>query len=69
MDIENLIGFPKDVVLKTLEKENVKFEICTFDENQNFDTLLLTRIEEKGDGVVLFFDKFIFSVENKTKLL
>ncbi len=58
MNIENLIGFPKDVVIESLKKQNVKFEIVTFDENKNFDTLLLTKFENKEDKIILFFDKF-----------
>lgn len=58
MEYENFIGFPKNEVLELMKKNNVDFDIVYFNENNDFDTQLLVKIEYINNRLTLYFDNF-----------
>lgn len=58
MEYENFIGFPKNEVLELMKKNNVDFNIVDFNENNDFDTQLLVKIEYINNRLTLYFDNF-----------
>lgn len=60
--LDNLIGFPKDEVIKLLDEKNIKYSIVTFNENKKFDTELLAFYKETESGYILYFDKFLLNI-------
>ncbi len=58
MEYENFIGFPKNEVLELMKKNNVDFDIVDFNENNDFDTQLLVKIEYINNRLTLYFDNF-----------
>ena len=62
MDLNSLIGYPKDEVLKILDKENIKYKVVEFDENNFFDTELFVKVEYINNILTLYFDKFKLNI-------
>lgn len=62
MELNDLIGFPKDEVLKILDEKHIKYSIEIFNENKKYDTELLTFFREEKDGYILYFDKFLLNI-------
>ena len=62
MELENLIGFPKDEVLDEIKKQNLNFEIVEFHECEDFDTQLLVKFEYINNKIVLYFDNFKLNI-------
>ncbi len=62
MEFENLIGYPKDEVIKILDKEKVDYDIIEFNESKLFDTQLLVKFEYINNKLTLYFDKFKLNV-------
>ena len=62
MEFENLIGYPKDEVIKMLDKEKVDYDIIEFNESKLFDTQLLVKFEYINNKLTLYFDKFKLNV-------
>ena len=62
MELENLIGFPKDEVLNEIKKQNLDFEIIEFQDLKDFDTQLLVKFEYINNKLILYFDNFRLNV-------
>lgn len=62
MELNDLIGFPKEEVLSILDENNIKYSIETFNENKKYDTELLSFFKESTDGFILYFDKFLLNI-------
>jgi len=62
MELENLIGFPKDEVLDEIKKQNLDFEIVEFQDLKDFDTQLLVKFEYINNKLTLYFDSFKLNV-------
>lgn len=62
MELENLIGFPKDEVLDEIKKQNLDFEIVEFQDCKDFDTQLLVKFEYINNKLTLYFDNFKLDV-------
>ncbi len=58
MDLNTLIGFPKEKVLEIINKQNLKYNIIDFNENSNYDTELFVKFEYINNILTLYFDKF-----------
>lgn len=58
MDLNSLIGFPKEKVLQILEKENIKYNVVYICENKFYDTELFVKFEYINNIPTLYFDKF-----------
>jgi len=62
MDLNSLIGYPKEEVLKILDKQNLKYEVVNFNENNFFDTELFVKFEYINNILTLYFDKFKLNI-------
>ena len=58
MNLNTLIGFPKEKVLEIINKQNLKYNIIDFNENSNYDTELFVKFEYINNILTLYFDKF-----------
>ena len=58
MDLNTLIGFPKEKVLEIINKQNLKYNIIDLNENSNYDTELFVKFEYINNILTLYFDKF-----------
>lgn len=62
MELSNLIGFPKEEVLKILDEKGIKYSVKVFNDNKKFDTELLSFFEKTNDEYILYFDKFLLNI-------
>lgn len=62
MDLNSLIGYPKEEVIKILKKENIKYEVVILEENKFFDTELFVKFEYINNILTLYFDKFKLNI-------
>lgn len=64
MDYQNFIGYPLDFVCNKLKEMSIDYTIFeNSDEHKKFDTLLVVKIEEQGDGSLkLWTDKFLLYI-------
>lgn len=64
MELAQFIGFPIDVVIEKLKKNNLKYEIFESSKIQKkFDNILVVNLFERDDGVVeIWTDKFLIYV-------
>lgn len=62
MEIENLIGFPKDEVIEILTENKIDFDVKFIGDLKNFDTQLLVKFEYIKNKLTLYFDNFILNV-------
>ena len=62
MDLNSLIGYPKEEVLKILDKQNLKYKVVEIQENKFFDTELFVKFEYINNILTLYFDKFKLNI-------
>lgn len=62
MDLNSLIGYPKDEVLNFLKKQKIQFNIVDFNENKEYDTELFVKFEYINNILTVYFDKFKLNI-------
>jgi len=62
MDLNSLIGYPKEEVLNIVNKLNLKYKVVELDENKYFDTELFVKFEYINNILTLYFDKFKLNI-------
>lgn len=62
MNLNELIGFPKNEVLNLLNKEKIEFEVIDLNENKFYDTELFVKFEYINNILTLYFDKFKLNI-------
>lgn len=62
MDLNSLIGYPKEEVLKSLDENKIKYEVVKINENKFYDTELFVKFEYINNILTLYFDKFKLNI-------
>ena len=63
MNFDEFIGYPIDFVKQKLDELEIKYKIAeSSDIQKRYDTILVTRVTQDGDYLIIVTDKFLLYI-------